>query len=179
MAEPSTAEVSILHVTSERGWRGGERQVLLLMREIAPFEISQSLAAPAGSRLAECAADAGFSVTLLHPRATSHPVNLLRLLRLLKADPPPILHVHSSPALTLAAFARRLGRVRGIVYTRRTAFAVRRARKNRNAKPRWNGRKINMTRKIIAASFAHWRRACRSFQKRGGFAPTSCWRWPI
>lgn len=133
MAEPSTAEVAILHVTSERGWRGGERQVLLLMRELAPFEISQSLAAPGGSRLAEYAADAGFSVTLLHPRATLHPVNLLRLLRSLRVDPPPILHVHSSPALTLAAVARRLGRVRGIVYTRRTAFAVRRARKYRTA----------------------------------------------
>jgi glycosyltransferase involved in cell wall biosynthesis len=133
MSEASSAGISVLHITSERGWRGGERQVFLLMRELVPLGISQALAAPAGSPLIEHASSAGFAVTPLHPKMTLHPANLARLLRAVKGSPPSILHVHSSPALTLAAAARRLGRVMGIVYTRRTAFRVRRARKYRTA----------------------------------------------
>ncbi|MCG6962886.1 MAG: glycosyltransferase family 4 protein [Acidobacteria bacterium] len=133
MSGPLSAGITVVHITSERGWRGGERQVFLLMRELVPLGISQTLVAPAGSPLAGRAARAGFTMTPLHPKATLHPANLLILRRCLKTGPPPILHAHSSPALTLAAVARRLGKIRGIVYTRRTAFRVRRARKYRTA----------------------------------------------
>ncbi len=133
VSEPREDGFGVLHLTSERGWRGGERQVLLLMRELHRLGIAQALAAPAGSPLAEFAAGAGFRLTPLHPTATLHPVNLLRLLRALPGSGPPILHAHTSPALTLASAVRRLRPVSAVLYTRRTAFLVRPSRKYHTA----------------------------------------------
>ncbi len=125
--------VPVLHVTTERGWRGGERQALLLMTELSRRGVPQALASPARSELSRRAADAGFPVILLHPRTPLAPRNVLLVVRWLNANPPAIVHAHSSPALTLTGAVRRLAKVRGVVYTRRTAFPVRASRKYRTA----------------------------------------------
>ncbi len=133
LPSPEMAPFQVVHVTSERGWRGGERQLLLLMRLLRERHVRQVLAAPEGSPCCERARRAGFTVVPLHPRMPMHPLNLVRLLRSRTLSPTTILHAHTSPALSLAGAASKLGRVAGIVFTRRTAFAVRSSRKYRTA----------------------------------------------
>jgi len=127
----------ILHVTTERGWRGGERQLLLLARELGRRGLAQQIAAPRGSPLAFRASAAGLEVVLLQPSPAWHPGSLVALLRWLRRHPGALLHSHSSPALSLAALARRLAPAAGVVHTRRVAYPVRRAAKHRTAADRY------------------------------------------
>lgn len=123
----------VLHVTSERGWRGGERQIFLLMRELDRLGVPQTLAAPAGSPLADLATGAGFRFTALHSSMTLHPVNLARIARVSRDGGPLVAHAHTSPALTLVATVRHVRPVAAVVYTRRTAFPARPSRKYHTA----------------------------------------------
>ncbi len=44
--------MKVLFVTSEKGLRGGERQLLILARELPALDVTVGLAAPAGARVA-------------------------------------------------------------------------------------------------------------------------------
>lgn len=121
----------VVHVTTERGWRGGERQLLLLARELAHQGVRQRIAAPAGSAVERCARSRGLASVALAPRPSLHPVNLARLLR--AVPPGSVLHAHTSPALGLAAVLRRLRPEVAVVYTRRTGYPVRPSGKYRRA----------------------------------------------
>jgi len=123
----------VLHLSCQRGWRGGERQVWLLARELTRGGVRQTVAAPAGSQLARRMAAERLDQLPLHHRRALHPRNLLRVVCWLRRNPGSIVHAHTSPTLNLAAMARRLARVGGVVHTRRVAFPVRRSRKYRTA----------------------------------------------
>ncbi|MBW2278671.1 MAG: glycosyltransferase, partial [Deltaproteobacteria bacterium] len=127
----SATDLTVLHVSSERGWRGGERQVLLLAGELSRRGVPQHVAAPQGSPLSERAREAGLDVVLLRPSPALHPANFFALLRWLRRQPGAILHTHTSPALSLASFARRMAPAGALVHTRRVAFPVRRSAKYR------------------------------------------------
>ena len=120
-------------MTTERGWRGGERQLLLLMHMLRERGAEQALAVPEGSPCSVRARRAGYALVPLHPKVPMHPVNVVRLLGAGSGPSRTILHAHNSPALSLAAIARKIGRFAGVVFTRRTAFPVRPSRKYRSA----------------------------------------------
>ncbi len=102
--------VWILHVDTGRQMRGGQHQVLYLMRGLAAAGVRSTLLAPAGSPLLRAASEAGLEAEKLSAAA------LWKLAR--RAD---LVHAHTGRAHTLAAvFARR-----PLVVSRRVAFAVR------------------------------------------------------
>jgi glycosyltransferase involved in cell wall biosynthesis len=101
--------VWILHVDTGRQMRGGQHQVLYLMRGLAAAGVRSTLLAPAGSPLLRAAAGAGLEAGKLSAAA------LWKLAR--QVD---LVHAHTGRAHTLGAvFARR-----PLVVSRRVAFAV-------------------------------------------------------
>lgn len=98
----------ILHLDTGRELRGGQRQVLLLMRELCRQGAEQALLARDGSPLLETARAEGFD---------AGPISLAAVFR--RSGGPGIVHCHDGRSHTLAAIASR----RPFVVSRRVAFA--------------------------------------------------------
>lgn len=122
----------VLHLSSELGLRGGERQLLLLAAGLAERGVAQSVAAPVGSALADRTSALGLPLIPLAPRPVLHPRNLVRLVRWLRDHPGVVAHAHTSPTLSLVALARSLAPTT-VVHTRRVAYPLRVGRKYRTA----------------------------------------------
>jgi glycosyltransferase involved in cell wall biosynthesis len=112
--------VRVLHVDPERGWGGGEVQVLGLIRELGLRGQQATLAADPAGRIGRAAADAGIPVVPL--RIANH-VDVraaLRLRRLIAGHD--VVHFHTARAHALAPWCP--GGVRRIV-TRRMDYVPR------------------------------------------------------
>ncbi len=94
----------VVHIDLERGWRGGERQVLLLIRGLSARGVEQILVARAGGELAARAANcAGVEV-----KAVGSIAGAARLVY--GIAPPAVIHAHTGNTVPLAV----LGRARGL-----------------------------------------------------------------
>src|SRR5690606_34695324 len=76
MTDPPTRDcLSVLHVNTQRGWRGGERQTLWLAESLVMLGFRSTIVALRGGELARRAAEAGVRVVAvpssfeLDPRA--------------------------------------------------------------------------------------------------------------
>ena len=122
---PAGRSLRVLHVDSERTWRGGERQVLLLMRRQRQAGDEPHLAAPATGALAIRARAEGFPVHAVAMRGTWDLESALRLASATRAIRPHVVHWHAARAHALGALAALVapGPVR--VLSRRVDFPVR------------------------------------------------------
>ncbi len=114
------------HVDTELAWRGGQRQVLLLVEGLVRSGVSATLAAPAKSSLYDRARRAGFAVVPLAARNDADPFAILRLASLLRREHVDILHCHTGRAHGIALLARScvpFSRRPKLVVSRRVAFA--------------------------------------------------------
>lgn len=98
----------VLHINLSRGWRGGERQTLLLMQGLHARGVESTLIARAGEPLAERARAAGFDVV---------PSAGLRWLSA-RAD---LVHAHEARGLQAGVLWKLLRR-RPLIATRRVDF---------------------------------------------------------
>lgn len=115
---------TILHVNTERGWRGGEAQTLLLARGLQRRGHRCSVATPPGAPLEGRAARAGLETLPLEARGELDPRGVARLAGLLRRHRPEIVHYHTSHAITLGTLASyRAGR-RIAVASRRVSFPL-------------------------------------------------------
>ena len=117
----------ILHVDSERPWRGGERQVLELMRRQRAHGDKPHLAAPRESALAARAAGEGFEVHPVAMRGTWDLSAVFALAALHRAIRPHIVHWHAARAHALGALASLVAPGPARVLSRRVDFPVRRS----------------------------------------------------
>jgi len=119
--------IRILHVDSERPWRGGQNQVLLLMRRQRARGQEPHLAAPPDGALSSRAAAEGFAVHPVAMRGTWDVASVLALASLLRSLRPEVVHWHAARAHAIGAMASLLepGPVR--VLSRRVVFPVRRS----------------------------------------------------
>jgi len=115
----------ILHVDSERPWRGGQNQVLLLMRRQRARGWEPHLAAPGDAALLARAAAERFAVHPVAMRGTWDVASVLALAVLLRSLRPEVVHWHAARAHAIGALASLLdpGPIR--VLSRRVVFPVR------------------------------------------------------
>lgn len=114
----------IVHLNTERGWRGGERQTLWLATALARRGHGSAVAARPDEPLAQRARAAGLEVFPLSPWGEWDPLSAHRLNRFLKGWKADVIHAHTGHAAGLAAFAS-LGAPARRVATRRVDFPLR------------------------------------------------------
>ena len=113
VSQALTTPLHIRHVNLARGFRGGERQTILLIRALAEHGVTQSLVCRHDSQLADKIAD--IDVTIIHAD--------FPFLGHYKAGPADLVHAHEAKAVHWAYLHYRL---RGTPYllTRRVPQAV-------------------------------------------------------
>ena len=116
------SKLRVLHVDPERGFGGGETQVLALARHLADAGHEVLVAAHPDGALAQRIEGRGITVLPLLCRFGHDPVAGLALRRAVAERAPDVVHLHTSRALSLAPFVP--GRIVQIV-TRRMDYAPR------------------------------------------------------
>ena len=119
--------MKVLHVNTERGWRGGERQTLLTLRALMAHGVEVALAARSGGALAAAADGKGFEVYPLKMRAGAGPVAAFKLARIAKRFGADLLHLQTAHAVSLAVQARLFGLRAKLLASRRVDFAIKSA----------------------------------------------------
>ena len=135
----------VLHVDTERGWRGGERQALWLARELQRRGHESIVAARRGEPLWRRAVEAGLETVPCEPFAEFDPFAAWRLRREIRRRGVDLIHAHPAHAIGLAALATAGLRV-PFVAARRVDFRLR-----DNPATRW---KYGRAAAIIAVSRA-------------------------
>ncbi len=114
-----TGRLRTLHINTERTFRGGEQQVLLLMQGLVERGHEATLIAQPDGELARRAEKAGLSVHRLRIRAEWDPIALTFLTAKLREMDCDIVHMHTGLAHTLGVAASLLaGRGRRVVSRR-------------------------------------------------------------
>jgi glycosyltransferase involved in cell wall biosynthesis len=116
--------MNVLHVDTERGWRGGERQTLWLARELARRGHGSVVAARAGEPLARAAADAGLQVVACDPSSEIDVFAARSLRAVIIGRRIDVVHAHTAHAVAIAALAT-MGTSVPFVVARRVDFGLR------------------------------------------------------
>ena len=146
----------VMHVDTERGWRGGERQTLWLARELTRRGYASPVAARLGEPLAERAAAAGLEVVVCSPASEVDPRAAWALRNAIRERAIDVVHAHTAHAVAVVAVAT-LGTRIPMVVARRVDFPLR-----VNVGTRW---KYGRAAAIVAVS-----QAVASVLERGGIA---------
>ena len=115
--------MKILHINTERTWRGGEQQTLYLLQSLIERRISCHLICQPGSPMEKKALEAGVEVFPIAMRGEADLPASLRIRKLISRHGYDIVHSHTSHAHSLAFFAS-LGRRTCRLVTRRVDFSI-------------------------------------------------------
>ena len=117
-------EPCVVHLNTARSWRGGERQVLNLMRALAENGVRQTLVAQPGSDIAHRARSEGLPLEGITMRGELDLLAPRRIAKVARGIGANIVHAHTSGAHGLGL--RVIGRLRQahLVVSRRVDFAV-------------------------------------------------------
>ena len=115
---------TVLHVNTERGWRGGEVQTLLLARGLRARGYLCHLAVPPQSPLEAEARRQGLPAASIPSRGEFDLAAASRLARLIRSLRPDLVHYHTSHAITLGTLASFLAGRRKTVASRRVSFPL-------------------------------------------------------
>jgi glycosyltransferase involved in cell wall biosynthesis len=116
--------LTVLHVNTERGWRGGERQALWLAEALRRQGHRSLLAARPNEPLAIRAAALQLPVVRCSPITEFDPIAVFKLRRVVRRHGVQVIHAHTSHALALGALATIRSDAR-LVVTRRVDFRLR------------------------------------------------------
>jgi glycosyltransferase involved in cell wall biosynthesis len=116
--------MKVAHLDTGRTWRGGQRQVLLLLGGLRERGVACTLLAPRGPLLAQAAAD-GFDVRAWESRGDMDVAAMLRARSILKSLAPDVAHCHSGRAHALGVPAARWAGVPHVVVSRRVDVPIR------------------------------------------------------
>ncbi len=106
----------ILHVDTERGWRGGEQQLLYLVKGLKGKGFEQAVACRAGDELERRCRELGIKVIPLKGNQSS---DCLRIAAVGKEFD--VIHAHAAKAHTISALSKRFHK-KPVVYTRRVYY---------------------------------------------------------
>jgi L-malate glycosyltransferase len=116
--------VRVLHVNTEQGWRGGERQTLWLSMCLARMGHVSIIAARPGEPLEKRAVEKDLQVIHTSPLGEFDLLAAFRLRAYIRKANIQIVHAHTAHAVALAAFAT-MGTSAAMVTTRRVDFRLR------------------------------------------------------
>jgi len=116
--------VRIVHVNTERTWRGGESQTFNLMRGLRGLGHEAEAVTLPASALAQRCREESFPVVELRMRSDADLAAAFRLARLLKRRPFDILHAQTARAHSIALLARLMGAPAKLVVSRRLDFPI-------------------------------------------------------
>ncbi|MGH7602484.1 MAG: glycosyltransferase family 4 protein [Gemmatimonadaceae bacterium] len=116
--------LTILHVDTERGWRGGERQLLWLASDLAAKGHRSIVAARPGEPLTAAAIERNLQVFSFSPRGEADILAALRLRNFIRAEHVDVLHAHTAHAVAFGALGT-IGTSVPMVITRRVDFRLR------------------------------------------------------
>jgi len=117
----------ILHINTERTWRGGEQQTLYLLRSLKARHINCHLVCQPGSPMAAKATEAGVDVIPIAMHGEADLVAGMRLNKLMRTHNYDIVHSHTSHAHALA-YMGSVGCKTCRLVTRRVDFSIFRSR---------------------------------------------------
>jgi glycosyltransferase involved in cell wall biosynthesis len=115
----------VLHVDTERGWRGGERQALWLARELARRGYGSIVAARAGEPLEARAREVDLTTVPCGPANELDPLAAWRLRTVIRSARIDVVHAHAAHAVAVGGLAT-LGTGVPLVVSRRVDFPLRR-----------------------------------------------------
>jgi glycosyltransferase involved in cell wall biosynthesis len=115
--------VKILHINTEKTWRGGEQQTFNLLKDLKERKISSHLICQPCSPLGEKAKKAQIKTFPIAMRGEADPLACFRIRILINRFRYDILHSHTSHAHTLAFFSSIGTNVNRLV-TRRVDFSI-------------------------------------------------------
>jgi glycosyltransferase involved in cell wall biosynthesis len=143
LSADDSARLTVLHVDTERGWRGGEQHVLWLADALRRAGHRSIIAARADEPLAARASTLGLTIVPCAPAVEFSPRCTLALRRAITRERVDVVHAHTAHAVALAALATMRG-LAPMVATRHINFALR-----RNPGTKW---KYGRAHAIIAVS---------------------------
>ncbi|XDD51873.1 glycosyltransferase [Leptospira sp. WS92.C1] len=115
----------ILHIDTETGWRGGERQLLLLAEGLKKRKIPQLVLGKPGSALERRCSDHNLPFVALEMRGEWDLASVKTIRALVQEKKIRLIHTHTAKAHTLALFAKsKLPQTR-LVVSRRVDFSIR------------------------------------------------------
>jgi glycosyltransferase involved in cell wall biosynthesis len=120
------AAMNILHINTERTWRGGEQQTLYLAEGLRDRGQGSEIACQPATELARRAGAAGIRVHPVTMRAEWDLAAVFKLRSIIRGRAIDIVHMHTSHAHTLGVAAARLGTRALTVVTRRVAYSIHR-----------------------------------------------------
>lgn len=136
-ASDADRPLTVLELDTERGWRGGERQLLWQAERLAERGHRVLVAARPDQPLAERARAAGLPVIPCQPRFEMDPLAALALRRAIEREDVDVVHAHTAHGVALGALATRHTRAK-LVITRHSDFHLR-----RNAGTRWKYARVD------------------------------------
>jgi glycosyltransferase involved in cell wall biosynthesis len=117
--------MKVVHVDPAPTWRGGERQVLLLAKELARLGVEGPVVAAPEDPLARRVAAEGLPLETASARGDLDPGAVARLGRLYRRHRPDVIHLHTARAHAVGGLAARLAGISPVLVTRRLELPVR------------------------------------------------------
>ncbi|NLB34690.1 MAG: glycosyltransferase family 4 protein [Elusimicrobia bacterium] len=118
------SKLKILHLDTGNFWRGGQQQVFLLARELKKAGLSQKLLSPASSPLAKKAEEEGLEHISWDAAGDLDLKAGMNLRKIIKAEKPSILHLHTARALGVASWSLWKYKKLPKIFTRRVNFPM-------------------------------------------------------
>lgn len=116
--------MKILHINTENGWRGGERQTVLTLTGLRRRGIAADLVAQPDSPLLREARACGVSVHALSMKGSTDVMAAWRLARMVRAGGYDLVHAQTAHAVNIALVARGLHRQPYLIASRRVDFDI-------------------------------------------------------
>lgn len=136
----------ILHLSSERTWRGGEQQIAYLMQELKEKNIEVFAASRRGSEFSQRMISRGFNVIEFPFSSEIDFVTAIKIKNFVKKNNIDIVHMHTGHGHTLGVLSHFLGHEAKLVLSKRTDYPV---KDNFFSKWKFNYKGIN---KILCVS---------------------------
>jgi len=114
----------VLHIDTEKTWRGGEQQALYLALGLQARGVEQLCVGRPGRPYVERCGAAGLDAQAVEMRGEGDVFGIARLARLFKSWRPDIIHMHTSHAHMLGVLARKKSGVGRTIVSRRVDFTI-------------------------------------------------------